>query len=585
MYMNVIQDEALPRKYVYFALLLLILASLPVKLLAAQNMPWDIDIVPVVSRLAESPLPATGTLSSVAAYNMPMLQWLHLPAFWVTGDVYGTILLTLITFNILSTIAVFCIGDSMFDARVGLGAALLFTFSETGISSSYTAWAQLLLPGYYAMTLLFIWEWHRQEKGLYLALSGIAATAAFMTHFSAILLYPALLVFALLTRARWQWRGLFFGSIACMMMLAPYLNFDRQEGFANVRAFLKQDSRVDPQLLDSVAYLKPEGGILPREQASMPGIETPTTSPNPETTPSVQPSASPRPSLQERFSTFAGDIPRQVWRGLSLGFDTRLRGLDAISPDFTRGARFFINLPFTLFLIGFVYGLGRTLQDLRFNSGFWPRLAQTLTQTPYGKISLINSFLGVIIMSLVVTRSGNQPTYFMGLSSAQYVVTAAMALIIAEKARKRLVLVALLVLFLGYGLIQSADRVARWQQHDDTQYSRYQVSLYRHVSDAVDFIAEDWGRTDALTISYDIMPEMRNLWWVVAWNSIDPSYRMGMNFDFLLEQHHGLGNENQDPVGYIEEADYFIVYEPGLGRFALSDYEVHAFGAIYVLKP
>jgi hypothetical protein len=142
--------------------------------------------------------------------------------------------------------------------------------------------------------------------------------------------------------------------------------------------------------------------------------------------------------------------------------------------------------------------------------------------------------------------------------------------------------VALVLLYAG---VSTADRATRLIEHDDTQYSQFSVSLYRHVAETVDYIATDWQGEDTLTISYDIMPEMRNLWWVAAWHSIDPSYRIGMNFDFLLSYEHGLNNANTDPIGYIAEADYFVVYEPGLSRFNLDDYTTVQFGTIYVLKP
>ena len=42
--------------------ILILILSLPIKLAAAQNMPWDVDIVPVVSRNVEYLIPPVGTL-------------------------------------------------------------------------------------------------------------------------------------------------------------------------------------------------------------------------------------------------------------------------------------------------------------------------------------------------------------------------------------------------------------------------------------------------------------------------------------------------------------------------------------------
>jgi len=72
---------------------------------------------------------------------------------------------------------------------------------------------------------------------------------------------------------------------------------------------------------------------------------------------------------------------------------------------------------------------------------------------------------------------------------------------------------------------------------------------------------------------------------VIAWNSVDQGYRMGMSYDFLLAYQHGLTNRNQDALGLAEDADYVVVYLPGLVRYDSNRYEMHSFGAIVVLKP
>ncbi|MEO1163280.1 MAG: glycosyltransferase family 39 protein, partial [Chloroflexota bacterium] len=197
----------------HWTIWLVIALSAPAKLIAAINMPWDIDIVPVVERNVQYTLTPIGTLSSVAAYNLPMLEWMHLPAQWLTGNVWWTIVLTLMVFNALGTLAVYALSIDLFDdKRAALVSAVFFTLSEVGVSSTYTAWAQLLLPTYFVLVTLCLWWWYQREQGIWLALAGILATAAFMTHFSALLLYPAMLVFALLVRAKWQWGWLIAGA-------------------------------------------------------------------------------------------------------------------------------------------------------------------------------------------------------------------------------------------------------------------------------------------------------------------------------------------------------------------------------------
>jgi hypothetical protein len=532
-------------------LLLIFLASLPIKFAAAQNMPFDIDIVPVLQRNLEYPLPPVGTLSSVAAYNMPMLEWLHLPLLHLTQNAWWTIFLSLSLFNLLGTFAVFKLSEAFFGKATAYAVAALFTFSEVGISSSYTAWAQLLLPSFFALSLCCLWFWHTKENGLYLALAGIIATAAFMTHFSAILLYPAMLVFALVNRSKWQWRCLFIGGVVGALMLAPYLLFEAQRGFIDLKAFLNQDTLVAPEVLDQYRpYSAPN-------QSNNTVTDTPSTSDNPQRQPN---------SRFERVLAYALSVPSLLFNALQAAFPIGSRGLDFLSLPFI--GQIVFAIPMLLFWLGLPLALWRRDEGARH----------------YGRMAV---FLAVILLLMALTRTLDDTTYLMGFISLQTVMAGyAISIFLnggQEKSRLygRIIMLAFVLLFCA---LQIGERAGRLLQHEDSDFSPYNVSLYRHISAAVDAIAADWDGGDTLTVSYDILPEMPNLWWTPAWNSIDPSYRMGMNFDFLLSFHHGLNNANQDPVGTVENADYIVIYSPAAERYTLSDYEIWRFGAIWVLK-
>ncbi len=251
-------------------LLLIFCLSLPVKLIAAQNMVWDIDIVPVVARgqawLEGGAFPVYGTLSSVAAYNMPFLVWLHLPALIITDDVQIAMLMTLLVFNAIGTLYCYLAGAALFQPRTGIIAAALFTFSEISVSSSYIAWAQLLLPVFFIAVFYHVWQWRIRAQGRHLALAGIFATAAFMTHFAAIMLFPAMLIVALVSRARWQWRSLLVGAGVCLLLLAPYVRFQVERDFVDLRAFLTRTSPIPAEVL--AEYEQTIGQQLPAASAT-----------------------------------------------------------------------------------------------------------------------------------------------------------------------------------------------------------------------------------------------------------------------------------------------------------------------------
>ena len=546
---------------------LVLVASIPLKLAAAQNMPFDIDYVPVTSRidmwLNGGAFPVYGTLSSVAAYNMPALQWLHMPAYLITRNAGLSMLITMLLFNLISTWAVFRLGKRMFSPSIGLIAATLFTFSETGISSSYIAWAQQLLPGFYVLVVLCLWEWSEQGKGIYLALSGVIATLAVMTHFSAVVLFPAMLLFAILRQVKWQWGYLAGGAIAVILLLMPYMLFQVERDFADLRAFLTQESLVQEIRLEELAYLKPEGGDLPLDYRN----------PIPVTEEiSNEPTAEPRyPNIPVWFKDLGKTIirlPQIFYRVTNLAFAMGDAGLQGIHPNLAMLAQVTISLSTLLFWTASIRIILR-----------WLQADQKLPTA--SDISLL-IFIFILILTLLFTGNQNQPTYFMGLVGLQFIIVASWFDAKNMPNLWRIILVGFVALFV---LTNSTERSARLIQHDNAVFTPYNVGIYRHVDGTARAIADDWQR-DTVTISYDILPEMRTLWWVVAWHSIDDHYRMGMNFDYLLQSQYGVTNTNDSPFGLADNPDYIIVYgESGLSRYDVDQYRIMREGAIYILKP
>ncbi len=93
------------------AFALLLIASAALKLYASRLLAWEVDYVPVLARgqtwIDGGAFPVVGTLSSVAAFNMPFLVWMQLPALLITRDVRLVLVGTQLTFNLLTTCIVF----------------------------------------------------------------------------------------------------------------------------------------------------------------------------------------------------------------------------------------------------------------------------------------------------------------------------------------------------------------------------------------------------------------------------------------------------------------------------------------------
>ena len=550
---------------------LLILASVGVKLTAAQLLAWEADYVPLLARgaawLDGGAFPVVGTLSSVAAFNMPFLVWLQLPALALTRHAPSVLIGTQLAFNLLATVTLYRLARALLGEGAGMVAALLFTYSQVGISSAYTAWAQLLLPGFFVFFLYCLYRWKTDGRDVYAALTWLLATAAFMTHFSAVLLYGVLLALWLLLRMPWRPRGLAAGMLLSALMLAPWLAFEVGQDFADLRAFFTRSHRLDAATLAEYAHLKPGAADLSESPA-------PT-----ESTPAPTPQAPPGSRL-ERGIQYALRLPGHAGSALRLPFDGDLRTLRAQLPALASVAALLqvaLELCFWLGAGLAVWRCGRGWRGLR-------GMPALLTDSNHGRAMLLLMTMLLVIGGLLLVRAtpDENASYYTGLLPLQYALCAYGMRCLAERRRGLMQLCLALVLL--WASMNSLDRVLRIALHDDRLHSPQNLALYRSIDAATAHIAADWGSDAPLTISYDFLPELAHQWWILPWHTVDPMYRMGMAYDYLLESYYGLRNVNRDPLGLAANADYVVTFAPGLARYDLGAHEERQFGAIFVLK-
>lgn len=567
---------------------LIFLLSLPIKLIAAQRLIWEVDFVPVVALGQQffdgGSFPVYGTLSSVAAYNMPFLVWMQMPAMLFTRDTAAILIISQLIFNLVGSFFVYQTAHLLFDRRAAWLAALLFTFSEMSISGSYTAWAQLFLPGFTAIVIYCLFRWRFSGKAIFAACTILAATAAMMTHFSAALLYGVIFLFILIARAPLRWKGIAAGMMASALLLSPYLIFQIQRDFVDLRAFFSRQNTIPPEILASYADLRE----APASSRAAPPAET---TPDPSTT--APPSAESPSRLERGIERLIG-LPREIFTAGMLAFDTAPRTLEKVSrPLFllNQAANLLVILAFWITAGAGTARTARFLWQKRMMrlSDQIQQFSDGLVENQWGHVFLLILCGLAIIAGLIVTRAGpaEQPSYYMGLFSLQIII-AAYGLSEAYwrfrlAPRWKNMLLALFILA-TVGL-HSLDRVLRVTLTNPAEDQPANLWLYSSMKAAADWIAADWSGGDELTVSYDISPEQRNLWWVAPWNTVDSSYRIGMAYDFLLENDSGLRNINQNPIGTAENPDYILVYERGLRRYDLDQYTIEQFGAIFLLKP
>ena len=569
-------------------LLAILLISAAVKLYASQLLAWEADYVPLIARgqawLDGGAFPAVGALSSVAAYNMPFLVWMQIPALLFTRDAQVVLVGTQLAFNLLGTWLLFRLGRRIFSPGAGLIAAALFAFSETGISSAYTAWAQMQLPVFYVAFAYCLYLWKSEGRNWQVALSWIIATAAFMTHFSAVLLYAALPLMWLLLRMPAPRRGLAVGLLVSAAMLAPYMTIQARSDFVDLRAFFSQRSRISPEALAEFAHLKPEARAAAEQAPSDSQAQTPT----PET-----PQA--EPSRFVRGLRWLASIPLQLVESLRLAFQGDLANLRNVQPSLYLLSQALRALLEACFWFGIAHALLRCVRgwragfrtgqadEARFHQG-WRLAREQVTGSPAGGNLFLLLLTLAIASGLVLVRAGpqQQPSYYTGLIGLKFLMCSYAIACIANQPWLRRALIILVLITLA---LAPLDRVIRVSGYDRAAHTPLNLGLYSNINAVAAWIAADRGRAGAVSISYDLFPEMAYQWWVVAWHSIDESYRIGMALDHLLASYHDILNDNRNPAGLAEDADYIVTSAPGVERYDPSRFERAQLGAYYVLKP
>jgi len=562
---------------------LMLLAGVALKVYSSQLMTWEVDYVPLIARgqawLHGGDFPVVGTLSSVAAFNMPFLVWMQIPALLITNNVKLALLGTQLSVNLLTTCIIFRLGGELFDRRAGLLAAALFTFSEVGIASAYTAWAQMQLPGFFALIAYLLYRWKRDNRSWAAALTLILTTAAFMTHFSAVLLFAVIVLMIIALRLPVNWRAVLVGLLVSGIMLAPYLAYEARVDFVDLKAFFTRRNTISAEVLAEYDHLKPAPRI---QKNAAPASDD-------------GDSAEPTETRLERGLAWLLEIPLQVIAGLRLAFNTDLGNLRGHQPLLYALFSLLRLLLEACFWLGIVHALYRFLQappsQRAAPAGHQRplftalRLRQNLLlASPAGRNLFLLLFTLLFIVGLVLARAdpGGQQSYYYALIGLQFLSCAYGIYTLAARQKLRALAAALVLVYAALG---ACDTVIRVANHDRARHSGQNRSLYSNMDDAAGWIASDWAGGKAITVSYDLLPEMSQHWWVLPWSTVDESYRLGMAFDFLLASYYDLENSNRSPLGLAEEPDYVFTSPRGLQRYDLEHFQVRRFGAIHLLKP
>lgn len=506
--------------------------------------------------VAKGILPVHGILNSLRAYNPPFFVWLYLAPMMLTRNPSWVLILPALLLHVLALVVLYSLGRRYFGPRAGLAAAALYAFSERGLYFGHASWAQGLLAPSYVLIVFCLFRWLLEGNSWYGVL--LVPLAAWITglHWGGALAVGVLLLLPLLFRARLQPSRIIAGGLIALALWAPYLGFERDRAFADIRAVVQGRLPV-PKPEEITPFCRQEAES--QEQIKIFQAEETLMSRWKEAVRSEWPVA----------YAVSSKVYGASWgmiRALSLHFRW-----SALQPSFPGSpqerALYLVETAF--FLIG-VIGVGVLLY----------RLGIQRTATPAERLLLVSFLLPALLQNLSPHTTLSRPDVSWLFYGPQVLIIAYVC-VVPRWARTRvaqtLLLVGLSVLIIlvshnAWGRISSALR--------GTPNPQRQM---------VAWIAEDLrsqGRQQA-SIRYDLLQDRVSEWcWIVSRSALEDTCYIGTEHDYLLLTLYGIGNTGKAPDGWAWDPDYIVLFPEGIHRYDLAQgmYQVMDFESYVVLK-
>jgi hypothetical protein len=521
----------------WFAVAAAILVGSLLALQGWRNRVPSLDLIPHIegaeALVHDGVIPNKGCLSSFGAYIPPGPTWLYapgiaaqLPARWIHFP--GSM-----TLFVLTAIGLYLLGKGIFGASVGVWTVAVYCVSERGLFFASSLWPRGH-PAFVVWTVLFLCWWASQRRTVWLG--AAAATFAIGMYVFMEILPLAIAVGFIWLKYRPPIR---VWPIACATLIAgvvwaPYLHFESQREWRDLRAILSRKSLplndVRPYLCDAESTIvDAKGRVL------WPTAETETRE------------ASPPPNeIRNRL--------RHAGQGLVENFDSL--------PD-SPIPRLFSSIPW-LFLIA----VGIAARSM------WKRDGQERdsSQGVLWRMLLIPWLLLLLIPETDSALSGRR---FWWLWPLQVVAAVGVLHRLTGGRRISVVFSSLLValaFFAGDGWL----RVQDWKANGFSGKDAEAWVMGQRID------AELPGDARATGVGYSV-----EVWGhAFRFRVIDPRYKIGWEWDWLLRYDFGISNRIDCPEGVSGEAVFEVVQKGLSARFAprLKDGKALIDGEKYMLN-
>jgi len=528
---------------------------------------WSADMVAVIRTVEQFPkhgiLPVKGILSSVAAYNMPGLVWLLLPASLIFSDPRWIAMATAIPLNLVSAFVLYRLASRMMHEKLALACVITYCLSPLTIEFSRSLWAQHYLGAFYIIIAYSLAEWAIERKICYGATAIIFIVYAAMIHFSSLVLLGAWVVVWLLWRPPMKFSRMLVALLVCAILLTPYLYFQLGRNFQDLKAFVFGGNQVNGHT-----------------------------------------------TVSDQSAENSNDALSVTIKSLEISIARTPKGLSELLV-----ANFFpIYWKSNVVLI--FYNLYRCLLGIMFLGGIAVLFISSIrTIIPYFRLLLYDiaavRFTGFVpffdkknqfylimltiiivpLLAIALMGHGQRKSFVLpflpfqlivGFLFLQFVQT---TLTSKEKLR-RITSISSAVLL---GLILSSGLCAYILYGTiDRLYSPLdeEIFLQKRISS---FIVDDMKSNglQRISISYDFLKERQDWKFIPAFHSIDPMYHLGMEFNYFLEKSSGVYLPQPTAAGLQPNARYVIVCQEGVKRYDQSKYKKYDFGhfALLIKRP
>jgi hypothetical protein len=157
---------------------------------------------------------------------------------------------------LLSVVAVylaFRLGVELFNTTVGVTAAVLYATFPMTVVSGLTLWNPGVMPAFSLGFMLSLWRYVSRRDAWRLAPTVFLLFVLLNLHLSSLIFVPLMIVAVLVHRPPLRWRPLLVGVVGALMLYAPYLLHQAQQGLAGFQGVRDWMGRVGPGWSSQVA--------------------------------------------------------------------------------------------------------------------------------------------------------------------------------------------------------------------------------------------------------------------------------------------------------------------------------------------